>query len=688
MHHTSNNNVVDELDILIKDMEFDIIGLYQDHDHAVELSHKDGIFYVRLDGANLYSGDDGAEATSTFYEQIAQIEDDAENHRDPSFASLREILQARNDHVREMLAAMGHERLASSLDGIDLTKEFNMESFRNIIQKNMTTLDVLNFANYRPSEEENKECHTCIFFAAGGYCTKLDLPVKEEMMCDFFKSLPMAEKNEEWAHVSHQSWEEAEHEEEHEHAGDMQKNVSTDLLYSTDQDLETPANFREDSRKPNIIMREFIPENGNKGFQVLAKSDDDSITEVQLINNDGNWGVFTKQRDYSDLGDPFQSVGEPNAPKKIKNEEESEFTYDEEGNATVVKDGGVDKASEQSAALYGGGQKAGGPERWGQSHSDKTVLYGDGTLDSNGDPIFTHVSHNRGKKGSWIPIQNPETEDLGEKFGVPPKFRGETAPSGGEPDPYYRNYAPEGFHIGERGGKYFKPGEEEAGGPEVEIVAPMGKDSGKEFCPDCGEDISKQRMCTGGGVTHHQTAEQLKGPGPSSVEHGGQIRTNMFAPGSAGSNLVSTFGSGALDSNITGGGLTRESFAGGAAEAAEWYGDADDDEADRDTDKEQESVQSSDERKPNVPKETKVPKRIKEQQDQHRNLDYSEIDEGRVEKQSNEGGLGIDDPEAPNDGTMASSQHYRRVKEDEENKKVSLAMKAYANDGRRHENGS
>ena len=139
MHHTSNNNVVDELDILIKDMEFDIIGLYQDHDHAVELSHKDGIFYVRLDGANLYSGDDGAEATSTFYEQIAQIEDDAENHRDPSFASLREILQARNDHVREMLASMGHESLASSLDGIELTKEFNMNSFRNIIQKNMTT---------------------------------------------------------------------------------------------------------------------------------------------------------------------------------------------------------------------------------------------------------------------------------------------------------------------------------------------------------------------------------------------------------------------------------------------------------------------------------------------------------------------------------------------------------------------
>ncbi len=161
----------------------------------------------------------------------------------PHFAALREILQARNDHVREMLAAIGHERLASSLDGIELTKEFNMKAFRNIIQKNMATLDVLNFVNYRPSEKENKECHTCIFFAAGGFCTKLNLPVKEEMMCNMFKPLPMAEKNEEWSHVSHQSWEEAEHEEEHDHETDeLQKNVSTDLLYTSEDNLESPAN--------------------------------------------------------------------------------------------------------------------------------------------------------------------------------------------------------------------------------------------------------------------------------------------------------------------------------------------------------------------------------------------------------------------------------------------------------------
>jgi len=74
MHHISD--VVLEIDTLMKDItDIDIVGLYQDKNHAVELSHKDGIFYVRLDGANLYAGSDGSKATSMFYDQIAQIHD-------------------------------------------------------------------------------------------------------------------------------------------------------------------------------------------------------------------------------------------------------------------------------------------------------------------------------------------------------------------------------------------------------------------------------------------------------------------------------------------------------------------------------------------------------------------------------------------------------------------------------------
>jgi len=350
MHHISD--VVLELDTLMKDItDIDIVGLYQDKNHAIELSHKDGIFYVRLDGANLYAGPDGSKATSMFYDQIAQIHDDADRGTDPDFAALREILQARNEHVKDMLAAIGHERLAASIDGIEMVKEFNMESFQNVIKHNMTTLDVLNFANYRPSEKENEECHTCVFFAAGGFCTKMDLPVKEEMLCDWFKPLPMAEKNEEWSQVSHQEWEEAEHEEEHDHDMEgVQKDVSKDLIYTSVEDkLESPANFNTSSRKPNVIMREFIPTDASEGFQIFAKNDaDEGIVEVQIVQRDGHWDVITKQRDYSDLGDPFQSVGEAHQPKKVKLREDDDKEGVDKLREVRGQDDGIESVEKQS----------------------------------------------------------------------------------------------------------------------------------------------------------------------------------------------------------------------------------------------------------------------------------------------------------------------------------------------------
>jgi len=411
-------NDLTELDTLIKELEdVDVISLYQDNAHALELAHHNDVFFVRLDGNNLYAGPDGDKAASVFYHQVAQIHDDEQRGSDPSFAALREILQARNDHVREMLAAIGHDHLAASLDGIELAKEFTTDGFLNIIKHNRSNLDVLAFVRYRPAEKENEECHTCIFFAAGGYCTKLDLPVKEEMYCDLFKSLPKADKNEEWATASNQPWEEPESDE----IDGVQKDVR-DLIYTSDEDLESPANYKTDSRKPNVIMREYVPEDANEGFAFLVKNVDDDGIEIRLTQRDGDWFVISKQRDVSDLGDPFQSVGDVYIPKKVKLQDDA----DVEGKEKLAR------------------------------------------------------------------------------------VRGQRAP------------------------------------------------------------------------------------------------------------------------NILG--------------------------------------------------EATVPRRIKAQSDQFRNLDYSDIDEGRVEKGlSNEGGLGIDDPEALNDGTAASSQHYRRMKEEEENKKSSLAMKAYAN---------
>jgi len=413
---------VTELDSLIKELEdVDVISLYQDSAHALELAHHNDVFFVRLDGNNLYAGPDGDKAASMFYHQVAQIHDDSEKGSDPSFAALREILQARNDHVRDMLAAIGHDHLAASLNGIEFAKEFTTDGFLDIIKHNRSNLDVLAFAHYRPAEKENEECHTCIFFAAGGYCTKLDLPVKEEMYCDLFKPLPMADKNEEWATASDQPWEEADSDD----IEGVQKDVR-DLIYTSDEDLESPANYKTDSHKPNVIMREYVPVDAEEGFAFLVKNVDDDGIEIRLTQRDGDWFAISKQRDYSDLGDPFQSVGDVHRPKTVKLRAEDDV---------------------------------------------------------------------------------------------------------------------------------------------------VGK-----------EKIARVR---------------------------GQ-------------------------------------------------------------------------RAPNTLGESTVPSRIKAQNDRFKDLEYSDIDEGRVpskpiQKQSNEGGLGVDDPEALNDGTAASSQHYRRMKEEEENKKSSLAMKAYAN---------
>ncbi len=67
---------------------------------------------------------------------------------------------------------------------------------------------------------------------------------------------------------------------------------------------------------------------------------------------------------------------------------------------------------------------------------------------------------------------------------------------------------------------------------------------------------------------------------------------------------------------------------------------------------------------------TKTDRKLKEQQHQFKNLNYSEINEGRVDQEipnldkamSNEGGLGVDDPEAPNSGI---GRHYDRMRDDE-----------------------
>jgi hypothetical protein len=176
---------LDELEIIFKNVDSGegVLSIYRDENHTVELSHKHGNFFVQRDGASVYSGDDGAKAASTYYKQISDIYEDNQKGVDPGFATLREILQARNQHVKSALAALGHKQLSRSLDSFVFQKN---QDLYGLIQKKMDALQTLEFVNYRPSEEEATECHTCVFFADGGFCTKIDLPVAAEMVCDFW----------------------------------------------------------------------------------------------------------------------------------------------------------------------------------------------------------------------------------------------------------------------------------------------------------------------------------------------------------------------------------------------------------------------------------------------------------------------------------------------------------------------
>ena len=120
---------LDEIDILINKMEGPdegIISMYRDAHSIVELVHKDELFFVRRNDISIYMGDDAAKAASIFYKQIIEIYQDRKKGVDPSFATLREVLQARNTHVRDALAQLGHKQLAQSLDQITFYKEQNL----------------------------------------------------------------------------------------------------------------------------------------------------------------------------------------------------------------------------------------------------------------------------------------------------------------------------------------------------------------------------------------------------------------------------------------------------------------------------------------------------------------------------------------------------------------------------------
>ena len=115
-------DVLKDIEEMIDVTSSNTLGMFQDANHVVDFTVKsengENVFYVRRNGANLYAGVDGARAASLFYSQIAQIHEDDQKGADPDFASLRELLEARNRHVKESLSQLGHKALSRSLENL------------------------------------------------------------------------------------------------------------------------------------------------------------------------------------------------------------------------------------------------------------------------------------------------------------------------------------------------------------------------------------------------------------------------------------------------------------------------------------------------------------------------------------------------------------------------------------------
>ena len=116
-------DLLKDIDEIIQGVVISELGFFQDENHTIDLSVKteDGedVFFVRRNKAVLYAGPDGAKAASQFYSQIAQVHEDDQEGADPDFATLREILEARNQHVKEALEQLGHKDLSRSLNSLN-----------------------------------------------------------------------------------------------------------------------------------------------------------------------------------------------------------------------------------------------------------------------------------------------------------------------------------------------------------------------------------------------------------------------------------------------------------------------------------------------------------------------------------------------------------------------------------------
>ena len=196
----------------------------------------------------------------------------------------KEILEAEtatDDDVEHMskLISDSHHVVGeiSSLIGEDLEDDFDytithfmnvLDNFNNDDESSDENLAILEESNYRPAEREAVECHTCEFFADGGWCTKLHMIVDPEYVCDYFEAMPGSDEAEEWAEVSRQDYE---LEELLTKKGDIMDNslgYLNEWLEKSDSDEEWVISANEKERSE--IMKQFysdilmmVDEDGN-----------------------------------------------------------------------------------------------------------------------------------------------------------------------------------------------------------------------------------------------------------------------------------------------------------------------------------------------------------------------------------------------------------------------------------------
>jgi len=230
------------VDEMIESVIVSELGFFQDNNYTIDLSVKteDGedSFFVRRNGAVLYAGPDGAKAASQFYSQIAQVHEDDQNGADPDFATLREILEARNQHVKEALSQLGHTDLARSLSKLTFKSIDN--EWHDIFFSPDATEEIIK------GERVEKLIPAVIGAALGAVGqvagTVVDAATNVEASDpDETKPKSKAPK-----------------------VGGVDKSVSDNLIYTEDdrseeaKDLESPANFDEAASKPNLIMRQEL----------------------------------------------------------------------------------------------------------------------------------------------------------------------------------------------------------------------------------------------------------------------------------------------------------------------------------------------------------------------------------------------------------------------------------------------